>query len=143
MNEAAIARPPAWFRIVALVGLLWELFGVATYLMHVGMLPAAEMSDVERSLADSMPVWATAAYAVAVFAGAFGALGLVLGKSWSRPLLILSLVAVVVQFAWWLLLSGAMDAIGPSAAIMPILVILVGVALVWLATTGVRRGWLG
>ena len=142
MDEAAIARPPAWFRVVAIVALLWELFGVATYLMHVGILPGGQMTDVERDLTNSMPIWATAAYALAVFAGAVGALGLLLGRSWARPLLILSLVAVVVQFGWWLLLSGALEALGPSAATMPVVVILVGVALVWLANTGVRRGWL-
>lgn len=142
MNEAAIARPPVWFRAVAVIALLWELFGVATYLMHVGVLPAHEMSEVERNLADSMPVWATAAYAVAVFAGAAGALGLLLGKRWSRPLLILSLVGIVVQFGWWLLLSGAMAAIGASVAVMPAVIFLVGLALVWIATTGIRKGWL-
>lgn len=145
MNEAAIARPPVWFRILAILALLWELFGVSTYLMHVGILPSdpGGMSEVERSLSGSMPIWATAAYAVAVFAGAVGALGLLLGKAWARPLLILSLIGIVIQFTWWLLLSGAMDAIGGSAAIMPIIVILVGAALVWLANIGVRRGWLG
>ena len=145
MNEAAIARPPVWFRILAILALLWELFGVSTYLMHVGILPSdpGGMSEVERSLSGSMPIWATAAYAVAVFAGAVGALGLLLGKAWARPLLILSLIGIVVQFTWWLLLSGAMDAIGGSAAIMPLIVILVGASLVWLANIGVRRGWLG
>ena len=145
MNEAAIARPPVWFRILAILALLWELFGVSTYLMHVGILPSdpGGMSEVERSLSGSMPIWATAAYAVAVFAGAVGALALLLGKAWARPLLILSLIGIVIQFTWWLLLSGAMDAIGGSAAIMPLIVILVGAALVWLANIGVRRGWLG
>jgi hypothetical protein len=142
MNEAAIARPPVWFRVAAILALLWELFGVATYLMHVGVLPAQEMSEIERNLAASMPVWATAAYAVAVFAGALGALVLLLGKRWSRPLLILSLVGIVIQFAWWLLLSGAMTAIGPSVAVMPAVIFLIGLALVWLANNGIRKGWL-
>lgn len=142
MNEAAIARPPLWFGLVAILALLWELFGVATYLMHVGILPAQEMSEIERNLAEGMPIWATAAYATAVFTGALGALGLLLGKRWAHPLLLLSLVALAIQFAWWLILSGAMTAIGSSAAVMPAVVTLVGALLVWLAGVGVGRGWL-
>ncbi len=144
MNDAIVARPPVWFWILAALGLLWELFGVATYLMHVGVLAAGDsgMSEAERALSDSMPTWATAAYAVAVFAGALGALGLLLRKASSRPLLILSLIALLVQFGWWLLLSGAMAVIGPSAATMPVIIVLVGGLLVWLAGIGVRRGWL-
>ena len=130
MNDDIVARPPVWFWILAVLGLLWELFGVATYLMHVGVLPSADsgMSAAEQALADGMPAWATAAYAVAVFVGALGALGLVLRKAWSRLLLILSLLALLVQFGWWLFLSGAMEVIGPSAATMPIIVILVAIA---------------
>ncbi len=46
--------PPAWFWIVALLGLLWECFGVAQYLMHVGVRPNnMEMSEAERSLMQS------------------------------------------------------------------------------------------
>lgn len=144
MNDAIVVRPPAWFWILAILGLLFELFGVGTYLMYVGILPGndADMSEAERALMDGMPVWATAAYAIAVFAGALGALGLLLRKAWARLLLILSLLGILVQFGWWLLLSGAMEVIGPSVATVPAVIILVAIVLVWLAGIGVKRGWL-
>ena len=137
-------RPPAWFWIAAVLGLLWEAFGVATYLMHVGVLPmdTSGMSPAEVQLGESMPAWATAAYAVAVFAGLIGALGLVLRKGWSRTLLFLSLLALLVQFGWWVLMSGAMEVIGPSMIAMPAVVIVVGVILVFFANYAAKRGWL-
>ena len=143
MSAMIGSRPPAWFWLVAVLALLWEAFGVATYLMHVGMLPdMMEVSAAERQLAESMPDWATAGYAVAVFAGLLGALGLLMRKGWSRTLLFLSLLGLLVQFGWWVLMSGARTIIGPSSMIMPGVVILVGVFLVWFANHAAKRGWL-
>lgn len=143
MSDAIDARPPAWFWIVAVLGLLWELFGVAMYLMHVGVLPnAAEMSDAERSLMESSPIWVTGLFAIGVFGGALGTLGLVLRKGWARPLLILSLIAVILQFGGWLLATDAIALIGPSVFVMPAVIVVVAILLAWVASVGVRRGWL-
>lgn len=144
MSDIVGRKPPAWFWVVAVLGLLWEAFGVATYLMHVGVVPndTSRMSAAEIALAGSMPTWATAAYAVAVFAGLLGALGLLMRKGWSRSLLFLSLLALLVQFGWWIFISGAMEVIGPSMLTMPIVVIVVGVVLVWIANHAAKRGWL-
>ena len=144
MNDIVGRKPPAWFWVVAVLGLLWEAFGVATYLMHVGVLPmdTSGMSDAEVALSESMPVWATAAYAIAVFAGLLGAVGLALRKGWSRTLLFLSLLALLVQFGWWVLMSGAMEVIGPSMLTMPAVVIVVGIVLVLIANHAATRGWL-
>jgi len=145
MSDIVGARPPAWFWVLAVLGLLWELFGVAMYLMHVGVLANAtgEMSEAERSLMESSPTWVTALFAIAVFSGALGALGLVLRQRWARMLLILSLVAVVLQFGGWLLMTEAIAVIGPSVFVMPAIIVLVALLLVWLATTAAKRGWLG
>ena len=144
MNDIMGVRPPTWFWIVAVLGLVWELWGVYMYLTHVGVVPggAGEMSEAERSLMESAPTWVTALFAIGVFSGALGALGLVLRKSWARALLILSLVAVVLQFGAWLLLTDAVAVIGPTVYIMPAVIVAVAVLLVWAASTGVRRGWL-
>jgi hypothetical protein len=143
MSDAIEARPPGWFWILAVLGLLWELFGVAQYLMHVGMLPnTMEMSEAERSLMESSPTWVTGLFAIAVFAGVLGALGLVLRKAWARPLLILSLIAVILQFGGWLLMTDAVAVIGPKVFVMPAIIVVVAILLAWLASTGVKRGWL-
>ncbi|MFL6846343.1 MAG: hypothetical protein ACJ8ER_15865 [Allosphingosinicella sp.] len=143
MNDLSSARPPAWFRIVSLLALLWEAFGVWQYLSFVRLVPTmGEMAPAEAALAARAPAWFTAAFAVAVFAGLPGALGLLLGKAWSRLLLILSVVAAIVQFGWWCFLSGGAATIGPSIYAMPAMIIVVGLLLVWLAGTGVKRGWL-
>lgn len=147
MSTTAATSPdqaPTWFRVVAILGLLWQLFGVAMYLMHVGILPndTSQMSEAERSLMESSPIWVTALFATAVFAGALGALGLVLRRRWARPLLILSLIAVVAQFGGWLLLTDAIAVIGPTVFVMPLVIVLMAILLVWLANSVASRGWL-
>ncbi len=143
MSDVIDSRPPAWFWIVAVLGLLWELFGVAMYLMHVGVLPnSQEMSAAERSLMDSSPMWVTGLFAIGVFGGALGVLGLLLRKRWARPLLVLSLIAVILQFGGWLAVTDAVAVIGPSVFVMPAVIVVVAILLAWLASVGVRRGWL-
>ena len=143
MNDVTGARSPAWFRIVAVLAVLWNLIGVWQYLSYVGVVPMMrEMTPQEASLIGGAPVWYTAAFAIAVFAGFIGAIGLVLARARARPVLIVSLVALILQFTWWCFLSGAADVLGPSVYTAPAVVVLVGILLVWLAGTGVKRGWL-
>ena len=143
MSDVIDTRPPVWFWVVALLGLVWELFGVAQYLMHVGVLPNnMEMSPAERSLMQSSPMWVTGLFAIGTFGGALGALGLLLRQSWARLLLVLSLIAVILQFGGWLLATDAISVIGPTVFVMPGVIVAVAILLVWTANAGVRRGWL-
>ncbi len=135
MNDVMGSPAPAWLRIVALLALLWNLFGVYAYLQTVGALPGG---DPAMSAA-TKPTWVTAAFAVSVFAGALGSLGLLLLKRWAKLLLLLSLLCVLAQDVWAFVLSESAPDKGP---ILPIAVNLVAILLVWLAYTADRRGWL-
>jgi hypothetical protein len=143
MDDVTHTRAPAWFRLVSLLALLWNLFGVWQYLGHVGAVPMMQAPNAEEAaIAAGAPAWVTAAFAIGVFGGALGALGLILAKSWTRSLFILSLVAAAVQFSWWCFLSGAAESIGPSIYALPAVIIATALLLVWLAGTGIKRGWL-
>ena len=129
-----IASPaPAWLRIVALLGLLWNLYGCYIYLQTVGVLGGgAGMA--------AMPAWVTGAFAIAVFGGALGCLGLLMLKGWSRLLLILSLLAVIAEDIWMFGMSGAAPT--GSALGLPVAIFVVSVLLAWLAHDGTKKGWL-
>src|SRR5690349_18559058 len=96
MNDVIGGRAPAWFRVVAALGLLWNLFGVYAYLETVGAVPR---SDQAMSSAN-MPAWVTGAFAISVFAGVFGALGLLLLRRWAKLLLALSFLCLAAQNVW-------------------------------------------
>ena len=143
MNNVFGARAPGWFRVVAVLAILWNLFGVYIYLEHVGAVPPMQQMTAEQAaLAASVPAWVTGAFAIAVFSALLGSLGLLLLKAWARPLLILSLICVLVQMGWVLLVSNARAIHGNEAFVMPAIVTAVILLLVWLADKGVKRGWL-
>ncbi len=144
MGDVIGARTPGWFRAVAVLGLLWNGFGVYMYLQKVGMFgdPLAGLDPAHVALARSVPAWVTGAFAVAVFAGLLGSLLMMAGKRLASPVLLLSLVAVIVQCGWIILASNARAVEGMMALVMPGVITLVAVLLVWLAAKGAARGWL-
>jgi hypothetical protein len=85
-------------RIIGVMGALWSLGGVASYLDHVGMLGGEAAAP--SSGGATMPVVITAAYATAVFSGVAGSIGLALLKRWAAPLLWLCFGASVVNWGW-------------------------------------------
>ncbi|MEA3000073.1 MAG: hypothetical protein QOK17_1906 [Sphingomonadales bacterium] len=132
--SSASTAAPLWFRLIAGLGLIWNLFGVYAYLQAVGVLPGAPADMTSKA----MPAWVVAAFAVAVFAGALGSLGLLVLKRWAKMLLALSLLAVLVNDLWAFMLHAG----GEKQLVMPILVNLIAILLVWLAYWADRRGWL-
>ena len=144
MSNMIGAGAPLWFRGAALLGLLWNAFGVYMYLDKVGMFrdPLAGLSPAHLELARSVPAWVTGAFAIAVFAGFLGSLCMVAGKKLASPLLLVSLLAVIVQSAWVVLVSNARAVEGAMALVMPLAITCVAALLLWLASKGSVRGWL-
>jgi len=144
MNQTNQQSVPAWFRIVGILAFVWNLMGVAAYLAQVRMTEAdfAALPEAQRLLYETTPAWATAAFATAVFAGALGCLLLILRKSLAAPVLIVSLLAVLVQMFHAFFMSKSFEVFGPGSTIMPLMVIVIAVALVWLANKGKKYNWL-
>ena len=84
----------------------------------------------------NMPAWVTAAYAIAVFAGALAAIGLLLRKSWSVKLWLLSLIAVIVQMGY-ALINGY-----ESNMVMTIMILVFALVFVWFSRMSEAKGWL-
>lgn len=146
MNTTLPATRPGWFRVVAVLLLLWNLLGLWMCYSQYTMSPddLARLPEAQRQLMEASPAWLWIAYAVAVVAGSLGALMLVLHKRAALSLLWVSLVAVVVQFGYWLFPGGAMELLGAAAALpMPIMVTVIALLQVWLARKGIARGWIG
>ena len=145
MGNVIGAGVPMWFRVAALLGLLWNAFGVYMYLKSVGMFgdPLAGLDPAHAELARTVPAWVTGVFAVAVFAGLLGSLLMVAGKKLASPLLLVSLLAVIIQSAWLILASNALVVEGAMALVMPLLITLVAALLLWAASKGSVKGWLG
>ncbi|NLG76193.1 MAG: hypothetical protein GX535_08135 [Xanthomonadaceae bacterium] len=143
--ESSTAKPPAWYWVVSALALLWMLFGVLAWFADLMMDESAlaQMSDAQRHLYASRPQWVFVVYAIAIFSGLIGAIGLLLRKSWTIPALAVSLVAVVVQFGYTLLGMDAVRVLGAGAALpFPIVIFAIGALLLWFATRSRKSGWI-
>ncbi|TXG39737.1 hypothetical protein [Seonamhaeicola maritimus] len=138
MTDSATNKPPIWFWIVSVIALIWNGMGVNAYLQQAyNTAGYQEMYTAEQQeIAANMPSWVTAAFAIAVFAGALAAIGLLVRKSWATKLWLLSLIAVIVQMGY-VLINGYASSIG-----MTIMIIVLAVVFYWFSKMSGSKGWL-
>ncbi|WP_189358789.1 hypothetical protein [Algibacter mikhailovii] len=135
---SSINKPPIWFWIVGVIALVWNGMGVNAYLQQAYNTESYRnmYSTEQLEIAANMPVWVTAAFAIAVFGGALAAIGLLLRKSWSVKLWLLSLLAVIIQMGYILINGYA------SSMVMTIMIIVFALFFVWFARKSESKGWL-
>ena len=138
MPDQTTNKPPIWFWIVSAVALLWNGMGVNAYLQQAYNTESYKAAYTEEQLevTANLPAWVTAAFAIAVFAGALGCLALLLRKRWANALLLLSFIAVIVQMGY-MFTQGNVDNIP-----MTIMIIVVAILLVSLAKHATKKGWI-
>ena len=71
-----------------------------------------------------------------------GSLGLLLGKRWAVPVLLLSLLAIIIQFGAYYLQTPTWALTGMGGAVLPICIAVIGLGLWLLARKAAARGWL-
>jgi hypothetical protein len=144
MNDVTNDQPTGrvhWsFWVIGAIALLWNIGGVANFivqLMNADMLDSYRES--ERAIIEGRPMWATVAFAVAVFGGAFGCLLLLLRKSAAFYVFVTSLLGVIVTMIHSLGLGidfGLAEIIG--IILMPLVL---AVFLIWYSKYADRKGW--
>ncbi len=145
MTELTKTKPPIWFWLVSIVALLWNLMGVMAYLGQAYMTEEMKSNYTaeQLSLMESTPAWITAVFAIAVWGGLLGCIALIIRKRWSKPVLILSFVAIVIQMAYSFFMTNAAEVYGTVQGIVtPIFVIIIGGALVQFSRFSIKKGWL-
>ena len=126
-------KSPIWFWIVGVVALLWNGMGVYAYLDQALMSAEefAALPEVQQDLLTTQPVWVTAAFAIAVFAGLVASIAFLLHKQIAVRLFLVSLVAAIVQISSYFVLDGYMEFISAYGWTMPALILLFAVGF-WL-----------
>lgn len=143
--ETTTTKTPIWYWVLAIFFLLWNLMGVFSFFAHtfISEEAIALLPDNERALYGEYPMWTTIVFAVAVFFGLIGSIGLLLKKQWARMAFIISLCAIIPQMIHNVFFTKSMEVYGPGqAATMPILVVLFGFFLIWFSGYSIRKGWL-
>lgn len=144
MTTSSQNKPSIGFWIASIVGLLWNLLGINAYLQQAYNTESfrANFNEQQLAIMDNLPAWATAAFAIAVFFGALGCIALLLKNKFAKPLLIISLIGVVVQFSHQLFMTNASDFYTTFDLIMTIMIPIISVFLIWMSNKAVVKGWI-
>jgi len=97
------AAVPAWYWILAALLCLWGAMGIYSFYTELTTSYdqlAASMGKVEADAVANMPQWLWWVFGAAVWSGTFGSLALLLRSAWARPLYLISLVSVIIQFGY-------------------------------------------
>jgi len=134
-NDSA-PRTPVWYWVVAVFALLWNLLGCTAFATELfaqeAMMEA--WSEEQKEWAESIPAWIYFVYGIAVTTGVAGSVCLFVRKTWAFYFFAVSLAAVLVQMIYTMVVAGGLHVMGASAAIMPTLVIMLGVVFLWFST---------
>lgn len=130
--------------IVAVFALVWNLIGVAMWYIQVNMSSEqlALMTEPQRQVYENTPGWLNIAFAVAVFAGVLGGIGLLMRKRWAATMFVLSLVALLVQMIGAFTVTPVWAAYGAAGLVMPAVLVVIALFLLWYANKAKARGWL-
>jgi hypothetical protein len=132
MNEESKMSVPRWFWIFAIIALLWNLMGCMIFLSEVFAKEAMmeSFTEEQKEWSRDIPFWIYVVFAISVVSGVMGSLALLVRRRLAVHCFAISFVAVVVQMGYTMLIAGGLKVMGPSGAVMPLLVITL--SIVWL-----------
>ena len=144
MNDKALVGVHWSFWAIGAIALLFSAGGVMNFFSQMNAESVAQMPEGFRAIIEGRPVWATGAFAIAVFGGALGSVLLLLKKSAAFYLFIASLLGVIVQIIPFLGMIGSTVEFDPVEIAAATAVSVVFAAfLVWYAKRAESKGWIG
>lgn len=143
MNDQ-INKLPTSYWIIAVVGLIWNLMGVMNFFGQTFMSDEtmASLPEAQQELFQSVPLWMTIVFAIAVFTGTLGCIGLLLKKAWAVPLFLISLVTIVIQMSYSFLITDYADIMGITSVIVMISIFVIAAVLYFYSTQSKKKGWI-
>lgn len=139
-----LKMPPAiWFWIVALLLLLWNLAGLAAFLTEL-FAPDLVTDSFNADQLDSYnnrPAWYLYNYAIAVTAGTFACVLLLVRKKFAVTLSIISFIAVLISTIYTVY-SGSLALVGMLDRVLFYAILVLDIVLVIFARYAVKRRWI-
>lgn len=135
------AEAPAWFSIAAIGALLWEILGCGLFVMQL-VTDAATLPRDQQAILIATPEWMNIAWGFAVITGLAGAVLMVTRNRRAEPLLLLSFLAVLVQFSGLLIVPELRNLTNSDGLLMPFVIVIVCYGVWHLARMARKSGWL-
>jgi len=137
MNDETRGRVHWSFWIVGVAAFIWNALGGMNYILQMIPNMLANYPEAARLLVESRPAWATGAFAIAVFGGAFGCVLLLLRKFTSFYVFVVSLIGVVATNIHTLGVTGSVEIWVGS-----LMSLAVAAFLIWYSRMAKRYSWI-
>ena len=135
MSETHI-RPHWSFWVICVVALIWNVMGSINFIMQTNPKMVANYPEAAQSLIASRPLWATIAFAFAVFGGVLAEVIILLKKSIAYYIFIVSFLGALITNIHTFQVSSAVDIWVGS-----LMSILIAAFLIWYSKLVKRKGW--
>ncbi|WP_124978937.1 hypothetical protein [Nonlabens xiamenensis] len=136
-------QPKAWFWILAIIFLLWNLIGLGalTRELFAPEQLTEMMNEEELELYNARPSWYIINYAIAVLSGLFACLALLFKRKLAVILSLISLFTVLISTGYNLS-TGTWEIVSLSEKVFFVLIPVMAI-LLWLFCRSVnQKGWL-
>jgi len=128
---------PHWsFWVICIVALIWNVMGSINFIMQTNPELVVNYPEAAQSLIASRPLWATIAFAIAVFGGVLAEILLLLKKSVAYYLFVASFLGALITNIHTFQVSSAVDILVGS-----FMSLLIAAFLIWYSNLVKRKGW--
>jgi hypothetical protein len=139
MNDNSVSTVHWSFWAITIFMLIWNVMGCINFFIQMNPEMVASYRENEQAIIAGRPLWATIAFAIAVFGGALGCILLVLKKYAAFYLFVFSLLGVVVTTVRALGI-GVNFGVGEILGII-LMPLLVAAFLIWYTKYVANKGW--
>ncbi len=140
MNDETVGGVHWSFWAIGAVALIWNVLGGINFFVQMNPDVLAAYRESESAIIEGRPIWATGAFAIAVFSGALGCLLLLLRKSAAYYLFIASLLGVIVTMTH-ILGVGIDFGLGEILGII-LMPLVLAAFLIWYSKQAESKGWI-
>ena len=134
------AETPRHLWVVGILALLWNLMGAFDYLATQLRIESYMEAFTQEQLDYfyGFPAWAISGWAIAVWIGLVGAVGLLLRRKWSFVAFSISLAGLALSSIYTLGMTDGLEIMGSTAKIMTVVIWVVSIFLVWYSRQQVK-----
>ena len=133
-------NPSKRIKAFVMILLVWNLLGVSIFVMDL-LIDLTTLNDAELEFRSRFPLWIKMFNAAAVNLGLLGSIGLVFRKAWSKSVLVMSLISVIIQMYHSFFVANSLDYLGNSEVILSCIIIAGALTLVWIADFYKGKNW--
>ena len=125
------------FWVICVVALIWNIMGSINFIMQMNPEMVAKFPEEAQSTITSRPLWATIAFAFAVFGGVLAEVLLLLKKATAYYLFIVSFLGIIITNIHTFEVSSAI-----SIWVGILMSFVITTFLIWYTKNVQRKGWI-